>query len=250
MTKQNILVLGGTVEARKIADLIEKERGLSAIYSLAGVTTDPILPSCRSNIGGFGGIAGLVDFIQENSIKAIVDATHPYAVKMSDSAVDVAEQTGVTLVRYQRAAWRPTEDDEWVDCSDVREAASSLPRDGSVVFLAIGKKEISAFKDNEHDCFLIRSVEPIEPSSLPSKAMVVNERGPFDLDKEKSLLQSNKVNFLVCKNSGGTASLAKLLACRDLGIKVFMIRRPSILPATTFGNVDDVLPALRAAFSS
>ncbi len=250
MTVSLVLVLGGTTEARKIADIVEQAEGLRALYSLAGVTKTPVLPSCEVRIGGFGGVSGLATFMKANRVSALIDATHPYAATISNNAVQAANSTQTPFLRYERAQWKANNQDKWQSFETVGAAAKSLPQNGSKVFLAIGKKEISPFKTNRKDHFIIRSVEDIDNKELPPNAQVILDRGPFDLSAERTLLLAREIDLLVCKNSGGTASFAKLEACRELNIKVLMVKRPELFDAPTFNDIDEVLPALRAALSS
>lgn len=249
MTDRLVLVLGGTTEARKIADVIEQSEGLRVLYSLAGVTKNPLLPSCEVRTGGFGGQAGLESFMRTNGVSALIDATHPYATTVSNNAVRASKSTQTSLLRYERTPWKAVEQDNWRIFDTISAAANSLLQNGSKVFLAIGKKEISPFKTNTKDHFFIRSVEEIDDKSLPVNSKIILDRGPFELDAERALLLDHKIDRLVCKNSGGTASFAKLEACRDLGIPVLMIERPELLSSRTVTKIDGVLTALRAALS-
>jgi precorrin-6A/cobalt-precorrin-6A reductase len=228
MHEKTILVLGGTVEARLIVKGIRTIFDESLVYSLAGITSTPVLPTCEIRAGGFGGVSGLKNYIENESVVAIIDATHPYAAQMSTNVCVAATELSVPLLRFERSAWERQPKDNWHFVSSVREAALSLPNDGSKVFLAIGKKELDAFKAQIKDHFLIRSVEDVAPEDLPLFSSVIQDRGPFPFDQEWMLLKEHEVSVVVCKNSGGHASYGKVEACRDLGIKVIMIERPPL----------------------
>ena len=74
-----ILILGGTAEARLLAARLEGDVRFSPLTSLAGVTARPGKIAGQVRTGGFGGVAGLRDFIGQERIALMVDATHPFA---------------------------------------------------------------------------------------------------------------------------------------------------------------------------
>src|SRR3954470_17893815 len=101
-----VLVLGGTGEARRLATVLADE-GVDVVSSLAGRVADPVLPPGEVRVGGFGGVAGLVAWLQEHPVAAVVDATHPFAATMTASAAEAAGLVGVPLLRVQRPGWTP-----------------------------------------------------------------------------------------------------------------------------------------------
>ena len=79
-----VLVLGGTAEARALADQLHPDTAI--ISSLAGRVPDPALPVGPVRIGGFGGVDGLREWLSDNDITAVVDATHPFASTITANA--------------------------------------------------------------------------------------------------------------------------------------------------------------------
>ena len=80
------LILGGTGEANRLADALAY-RKIDAIYCYAGRTQIPLRHTLPVRIGGFGGVNGLCDFIRGEQITHVIDATHPFAEKISRNAV-------------------------------------------------------------------------------------------------------------------------------------------------------------------
>ena len=233
-----VLVLGGTGEARRLATALVAE-GVDVVSSLAGRLADPVLPAGEVRVGGFGGADGLAAWLEEHGVRAVVDATHPFAATMTASAAEAARATGVSLLRLQRPGWtaRPGDDWRWVDSL---EGAASAVAGNDCVFLTTGRQGLGAFAGLAAHC-LVRSVDPPEPP-LPARTTVVLERGPFSLDDELALMREHAVEVVVTKDSGGAMTAAKLAAARELGIPVVLVRRPPLPPGVpVVATVDEAL---------
>ena len=238
-----ILILGGTAEARALANRLVAA-GHDVITSFAGRTQDPNLPLGAVRTGGFGGVAGLIAYLKAESIERLVDATHPYAVQMSAHAVAAAKASGVPLVRYLRPAWAPHPDDSWRHADSVADAAAVLPG-GARVLLTTGHAGLALFLALEDCRFIVRTIEaPSFP--LPASATLLQTRPPHSLGEERDLMAREKITHLVTKNSGGTQTAAKLEAARKLGVAVIMIARPCYAAAAEVGSVDAALAAVLA----
>ncbi|GAA3346404.1 cobalt-precorrin-6A reductase [Amorphoplanes nipponensis] len=197
------------------------------ISSLAGRTTSPLLPPGEVRIGGFGGVDGLVRFLQEREIDAVVDATHPFAATMTGHAVAASARAGVPLVVLRRPGWASRPGDVWHRVSGLGAAAALLPALGERVFLTTGRQSIGAFAGVDACWFLSRSVEPPAPP-VPGRLEVLLDRGPFTLDGERALLAGHRIDVLVTKDSGG--GTAKLDAARERGLPVVLVDRPPLPP--------------------
>jgi precorrin-6A/cobalt-precorrin-6A reductase len=240
MPPLRVLVLGGTTEGRALASTCATTPGLEVISSLAGRTTSPLLPPGEVRIGGFGGTAGLIHYLRERAIHAVVDATHPFAETMTAHAVAATAQVGIPLLVLHRPGWTAQPGDVWHRVPDLAAAASLLPGPGERVFLTTGRQSIAAFAGVDACWFLSRSVEPPAPP-LPKRLDVLLDRGPFTLDGERSVLVDHRIDVLITKDSGG--STAKLDAARECGLPVILVDRPPLAPAT------DVAPTVAAALA-
>ncbi|WP_091504592.1 cobalt-precorrin-6A reductase [Amycolatopsis sacchari] len=236
---QTVLVLGGTGEARALAAGLV-ERGVRVVSSLAGRVANPRLPVGEVRVGGFGGPDGLVRWLTENGVVAVVDATHPFAERIGASAVAGTAKAGIPLLRLQRPGWQagPGDDWHWVDSLD--EAARKITSFGERVFLTSGRQGLAAFAGCTRQWFLARCVDPPEPP-LPPKIEIILDRGPYDVPGETALMREHRIDVLVTKDSGGTMTTAKLLAARERGIPVVVVRRPARAGVRT---VEDVPAAL------
>ena len=221
-----VLLLGGTGEASRLAACLAFDSRFDATLSLAGATQSPMLPPIRCRIGGFGGADGLCAWLRAERIEAVIDATHPYAQQISTNARRATEAAGVPLLRIERPPWRPQPGDRWTLAPNAEAAAAALGPAPRRVLLTVGSKSLAAFRAAPQHHYVIRCIDPPDPSLLPPHAELLLARGPFALAAEATLLADQRIRCLVSKNSGGDATGAKLAACRVAGIPVVMIDRP------------------------
>jgi len=221
-----VLILGGTTEASALAKLLDGDARADPILSLAGRTTEPRPQPIKTRSGGFGGIDGLVRYLREEKIQAMIDATHPYANQMSAHAVAARTAANLPLASLVRPAWSQQTGDRWQSVPDADAAARALGPTPRRVFLSLGRQELHAFGAAPHHHYVARVIEPPDGAALPPDLKVVQARGPFDLAAEKRLLAGEKIEVLVSKNAGGPATYAKIEAARALGLPTVMIARP------------------------
>ncbi len=216
-----MLILGGTSEASALARLLADEPRVAALLSLAGATRAPAPSPIPRRIGGFGGATGLASFLRAEKIAFVVDATHPFAQRITANAAVACAATGVPQLRIRRPAWdeRGTQ-----PVGSMAEAAALLGAAPRRVLLTIGRLDLAAFPPTHR--YWVRSVEAPDPGLLPPGAVTIVARGPFTLAGETALLAELGVDTLVTKNSGGAAVAPKLDAARALGVRVVMVRRP------------------------
>jgi precorrin-6A/cobalt-precorrin-6A reductase len=232
-----LLLLGGTSEARALAKRLHPD--IELLSSLAGRVPDPALPVGAVRIGGFGGVAGLRTYLQDNEITVVVDATHPFAANITANAAQACAGLGVPHLVLARPAW-PHGDA--IVVADDRHAAQTVKDHGyQRVFLTTGRSGTTAFRTSEA-WFLIRAVTPPELETLPPHHEILLSRGPYDYDNEIALLRDHSIDALVTKNSGGSMTRAKIDAAQALGVPVIMVDRPP-LPAgvTTVSSVDEAI---------
>lgn len=235
---RRILLLGGTTEASALARELAAA-GAEAVFSYAGRTEAPVAQPLPLRIGGFGGVAGLVDYLRAERIGAVVDATHPFAAQMSRNALAACAVTGVPLMALERPAWAAQAGDNWRHVFDIAGAISALPEAAARVFLAIGKQNLAGFAGLPHH-YLLRLVDaPLTPP-LPD-CTVVLARGPFEVAGDLAVLRQHRIGWIVAKNSGGAGAAAKLVAARHLGLPVIMVERPALPARQVVGSVAEVM---------
>jgi precorrin-6A/cobalt-precorrin-6A reductase len=245
-----ILILGGTIEARLLAEALARRPGLAVTLSLAGRTAKPVPQPVPVRVGGFGGAKGLADYLRGKKIDALIDATHPYAATISANAAEAARKTGVPLLALTRAAWTKVDGDSWVEVATIDEAVRALGQAPRRVFLALGRKELQPFTAAPQHVYLIRSVDPIDPPLAVPHAICVAARGPFNEAEDRALLKRHRIDVVVAKNSGGTATYGKIAAARTLQLPVIMLARPALPEVPSLATVEEALAWLDHAIAS
>lgn len=225
---KRVLILGGTGEAARLAAQAAVLPGVEVITSLAGRTRRPTTPSGRVRIGGFGGDAGLIDYIRAQRIDLLIDATHPFAAHISFHATAAARACGLPHLLLLRPAWEPMAGDRWIEVESITAAVAILPSVAQRVFLTIGRQDLAAFAPLTALWFLMRMIDPPTPATPVPPGTLILERGPFTLADERALLHTYAIDALVSKNSGGDATYAKMIAARELALPVVMVQRPAI----------------------
>jgi precorrin-6A/cobalt-precorrin-6A reductase len=244
-----ILILGGTMEARRLAERLAGRTELTVTLSLAGRTAAPAAQPVPVRIGGFGGARGLADYLSNERMGVLIDATHPYAAVMSVNAAEAARSAGVPLLALRRPAWIATAGDRWTEVADVPAAATALGGAPRRVFLALGRNELAPFAGAPQHHYLVRSVDPVEPLLAVPHAVYVTGRGPFGEADDRALLEQHRIEVVVAKNSGGTATYGKIAAARALGLPVIMLRRPALPQVPAVATVDEAVAWLDHALT-
>jgi precorrin-6A/cobalt-precorrin-6A reductase len=234
-----VLILGGTTEARRLAEQLAPRSDLDVRLSLAGRTGNPVPHPVPVRVGGFGGAEGLADYLRAERIDRLIDATHPYAVQMSAHAAQAARLAGVPLLALRRSAWQPVAGDRWTEVADMPAAARALGDQPRHVFLALGRNDIAAFEAAPQHFYLVRSVDPVEPPLKVPHATYIQARGPFREEDDSALLAAHAIDVVVSKNSGGGAAYGKIAAARTLGIVVVMLRRPALPDVPAVEPIED-----------
>ena len=237
-----VLILGGTGEGRALAERLAGRPGVEVISSLAGRLARPVLPAGQVRIGGFGAEAGLRRYLMAEGIERVIDATHPFAARITAGAVTACSAAGVPLLVLRRAGWVERPGDRWQRVGSVAAAAALVAaRPPGTVLLTVGRRDAAAFADDAAHRYVVRSVDP-PAGPLPPRHVLVPARGPFTPDGERALLRQHRVTVLVSRDSGGPATAAKLVAAGEAGVPVVLIDRPP-LPggAVTVATLDDAL---------
>ncbi|SBS28773.1 Precorrin-6A reductase [Marinomonas aquimarina] len=246
-----ILVLGGTADGRHLAERLS-QLGVEVLYSIAGLVRVPTLP-CEVLVGGFSQFGGLATFLKQRQIDLVIDATHPYAATMSNTAVAAGQETGIPVWRFLRPAWQPQAADDWRNYQNDDDLLEQL-KDFKRPLLSAGqmtREQLLAITQSEGFEQGVWRTAVLPKFDVPETITWLKAIGPFDLDSERDLLKRYQIDVIVSKNSGGDSTSAKLDAARELGIRVLLHQRPQVNKAVrTFSEYSQLIEAVQAFSAS
>ncbi|UFW81941.1 cobalt-precorrin-6A reductase [Rhizobium sp. SU303] len=248
MGRPRILILGGSSEARLLAEALAERDDCDVLMSLAGRTEKPATQPVPVRIGGFGGAAALADFLKAGGYDLLIDATHPFAERISANAAFAAETTGIAAIALRRPEWQRVAGDCWQEVQSIPAAIEGLGPLPRRVLLATGRQGAHHAEAAPQHHYLVRSVDPVEPPLALDNVDYVLDRGPFTLEGECDLLRQHDIDVIVAKNSGGLATYAKIEAARLLGIEVMMVARTPASIVKAVGTVEAALAAIDHLF--
>lgn len=235
-----ILLLGGVGDALGIA----RRLGPEHIYSLAGLGKVPSDLTCQVRVGGFGGAEGLARFITDQRIELLLDITHPYAAQISANAALAAQNAGIPCWALRRPGWQPGPQDDWREVADwaaLSQALAAFQRP----FFTLGREPLEHFEAIPAGQFW--TVRMLDQHPGNARARVIGARGPFLLDDERALFAAENFDVLISKNSGGSATEAKLQVARERGLPVLILARPPLPEVDRqFANSETLWQVLQA----
>ncbi|WP_437182352.1 cobalt-precorrin-6A reductase [Pseudomonas vanderleydeniana] len=241
---RRLLLLGGVTEALALARTL----GPPHIYSLAGVGRVPTDLRCQVRVGGYGGAEGLAQFIREQGIELLLDATHPYAAQISRNAAAAAQSSGIPCWALRRPAWVAEPGDDWREVTDWAELVEALGPFRRPLF-TLGREPLQHLDEiPEGQFWTLRALDPYPGNE---RCEVIGARGPFHLDDERVLFEQRAIDVLISKNSGSGATEPKLQVARERSVPVLILKRPP-LPAVDreFQTLEETLAALATALQS
>ncbi|QQA44576.1 cobalt-precorrin-6A reductase [Pelagovum pacificum] len=232
-----LLLLGGTAEARQLAERLAAAR-VPAVLSFAGVTRHPVTTGLPTRTGGFGGAAGFAEYLGRNAISAVIDATHPFAARIGRRTKELCDLEGLPYLRLLRPEWRAGDGDDWHLIDRAEEAAGLIP-DGATVLLAVGPGSLAGFANLEGRRIFCRRIDPpLEPFPIAGGDWIVGRPTATVADEAKTMTDRG-IDWVVTKNSGGADGYGKLQAARKLSIPVVLLRRPAGYPCERVETADE-----------
>ena len=244
---KTLLILGGTAEARQIAKTAITQHGsaLRVITSWAGRTARvPDIPG-ETRIGGFGGAAGLVEYLNAETIDMVLDATHPFASQISSNAHDACSIANISCLQLVRPKWELPSSKKCIEVESVTAAAESIRHRTKRAFLTTGRQTLSTFSGADNVWFLVRLLKkPTEP--LPLKQFhVTTGYPPFSKQTEKALMVEHQIDTLISKSSGGPMP-AKITAALELDLTIVLASAPPPPPGKHATNLNECLKWISA----
>ncbi|MCO5368573.1 cobalt-precorrin-6A reductase [Pseudomonas alliivorans] len=237
---KRILLLGGITEALAIARTLGPEH----IYSLAGVGRVPTDLKCQLKVGGYGGAEGMAQYMREQGVDLLLDATHPYAAQISHNAALAANSAGIPCWALRRTAWTAGPGDDWREVADWSELVAALAPFNRP-FFTLGREPLQHLEEiPEHQFWTLRALDNYPGNE---RCDVIGARGPFQLEDERQLFEQRQIDVLISKNSGSDSTEPKLDIARERGVPVLILKRPELPEVDrVFRTVDEVLRALES----
>ncbi len=236
---KRILLLGGVTEALAMA----RRLGPQHVYSLAGVGRVPADLPCEVRVGGYGGAEGLAQYIREQRIDVLLDATHPYAAQISHNAASAAALAGIPCWALRRPAWQPQAGDDWREVADWAELVEALKPFQRPLF-TLGREPLEHLHEiPEGQFWALRALDTYPGNA---RCEVIGARGPFVIEDERALFAQRRIDVLISKNSGSSATEPKREVARERGTPVLILKRPKLPEVDrAFLTSDEVLEALK-----
>lgn len=245
-----ILFLAGTSDARELAVCL-KEEGFDLI---ATVVTDNGARELYNH--GLNVKVGrmtdeeITSFIQRNSIKLVIDASHPYAEEASKNAINGAKKANVPYIRYEREQ-QTFSQEKLIFAGNYTDAAQLASEKKGVIMLTTGSKTLQIFSEKllhlEETRVLVRmlprkdNMEKCEELNFPQKNIIAIQ-GPFSKEFNKALFEQYGVTLMITKESGRAGSVdEKIEAALELGIEIIIIRRPKIQYGLQYSTFDEII---------
>lgn len=259
-----IWIFGGTTEGRLLAEYCSREK-IEAWVSVASEYGEELLQEELMESGNAGNpdlnhntclakknlktvqassvikvLRGRMDryqmeeFIRNQGIHLVIDATHPHARLVSEEIQEACGRTGVRLERCLRAEGEQNKARDWVEVDSIQEAVSFLSSVSGVIFATTGSKELEAL------CQIPDYQKRVYARVLPTSNVLkkceklgitgshlIAMQGPFSTEMNTLFLRQTKAEWLLTKDSGRAGGFQeKVEAARENGTRVVVIRRP------------------------
>lgn len=233
-----ILLFAGTTEGRNLAEFLEKNQ-IPTEVCVATQYGETLLEEGKYLHVHAGRLdeTEMEQQIQKQQITLVIDATHPYAVIVSQNIRRACSRTGTEYIRLARketdASWKQEMEDV-TEVASVAEAAAFLAKKEGRIFAATGSKELSAYQviPDYQDRVVARVLST--PEAVSECAMLgfsgknlICMQGPFTEDLNVAMLRQAQASWMVTKESGKAGGfLEKLRAAKKAGAKLVVIKRP------------------------
>ena len=226
-----ILLFGGTSEGRELAEWLSGEGfGLTlCVATEYGASLVPELPGLEVHTGRLDR-SGMEQLLAGGGFDRVVDATHPYAVEVTENLRAAAEAAGVPYLRLLRQSGGEDGCHKAASLAEAAELLTGLPGN---VLLTTGSKELAPFAvpGLVERCYprvlpMADSLDRCLKLGFPPKNIICMQ-GPFSRELNVALLRQYHIRTLVTKDSGGYGGFwEKAEAAREAGCALLVVERP------------------------
>lgn len=260
--KRKVILFAGTTEGRIIAEALENYDNVE--IHVATEYGKQLLPESRE---GYQVIAGRMDRKQMMKVMSedenqellnpkpvVIDATHPFAVEVTENIMAAAE---LTNSEYYRVLREEADDEEWqnifndnvIMADDIEDAARILNKMGQKALVTTGSKELLPFtKVKNYQELLTIRILPLKGALRAAAAMgfegqhLICMQGPFSVDMNRALIRQCDAKILVTKDSGVEGGFKeKLIACEKENIRVIVVKKPRQVAGKSIPEIFEIL---------
>lgn len=244
-----ILLFGGTVEGRILAEYLNANQK-NAYVCVATDHGEQLLPE-----GSFIQTSAkrlnekeIAVLIENNQFDMVLDATHPFAVLVSDNIRRACEKTGLEYIRVLRETKKADKDiGVWVNT--VEEAVHYLKNTTGNILITTGSKELKEFtklNSYEERCYVrVLSTLPVVEECIKlgfHGSHLICMQGPFRKEMNLALLKQVNANYLVTKESGSAGGYEeKIEAAIEANAIPIVIGRPKETKGYSINKVKELL---------
>lgn len=247
-----ILLLGGTLESLKIADLLNQKR----LRYLLSVVSDYGVKVAQQHsshvIKQILTETNFQEFCQKNNITYVLDATHPFAHEISQLAINQTFKLGIPYLRFERKSLYKNESHmKFFD--SIAAVCSYLQNRPGLIYLSTGSKTAGYFAT-------VLGIKNLHVRVLPTvkvllalteigftAAQIDALEGPFSQRLNEELFSRAHASWVVTKESGRQGGfLEKISACQNLKLPCLIIRRPPISYPVQVNSLKDLEIKLEA----
>lgn len=229
-------LVGGTQESVQLAVAIAQAQ-LPCTVSVTTQSARTLYPNAPAFTVWVGRLAPtqIEAFLQQQQITAVLDASHPFAVEISMSAIAASLKQRIPYLRYERPTVAVQADAASVMQLDFDSLLAGDYLRCSRVLLTIGYRTLKMFQPwQERSTLFARLL----PSTLALEAAweagftsdrLICLRPPISADLEAALWRQWGISLVVTKASGtaGGEDIKRTVAAQ-LGVPLIVIRRPTV----------------------
>ena len=227
-----IVIFGGTSEGRELSNALAKA-GAEVLVSVASEVGVEEQGSAEGVTVEWGvkdedGIRGMI-----RGADMVIDATHPFAVVVTDNIRQAAEAEGIERLRLLREETPAGEEADIRYAKDAQDAARIAAEIGGRVLLTTGSKDLGIYaavidpqRLYPRVLPLVASIEACEEAGIPHRNIIAVQ-GPFSEELNKAVIRDYETEVMVTKDSGAAGGFPeKIRAAQECRIPVIVIMRP------------------------
>jgi precorrin-3B C17-methyltransferase len=251
LPRKSVWVFSGTSDGNEIVRSLHQQ-GIPVIVSIA---TEQGAQTWREQkipvVWGSLGRERRHQVLRQHQASLLVDATHPYASRMTLQLQQLSVDLEIPCLRYERLS--TLVGDEL--CGDSIEKVSALAlKSGKRILLATGSHQVLEFlsqdRHRQAEWFVrcaptSESLRELEQAGVPL-SRICAQQGPFSVEENHMLLERWKIEALVTKDSGKAGGyLEKYQAAKALGIPLIVLQRPRIHVAQSYSDISALITRIQ-----